>query len=394
MKREEIEKLLGGYATGTLTGSERDALFQAALEDQNLFDELAGETALKELLEDPDARAFLLQALPEEPEQHNVRWNAWRWASAWSAAAAVVVVGAVLLRTPAPQVPAASNLASLKTVAPREENADQIAPLPAAAQKKPELKTRTAASASSGLARPASPSPERVPNAVLPAPSPPAAAAPPVVNQERAETAKSLPAPIAPASTPPKQADAVTLTVAAGTLKEASSESKAGARQLFYSSPEQATALVESRETLQRSKLAGVSVGTVPVFRYTLVRRLPDATFAETDPSTLFHAGDALRIIVETNSPGFVAVWEDGRALANLPVLARTKYTIPSEGAIDLYGPPGDRKLLIVFSRRSENRPAALSSAVLVEQSGEHATYVAEPHRVPRVSFEIPLNYR
>ena len=36
MSREEIEKLLGGYATGTLTPGERDALFAAALEDQQL----------------------------------------------------------------------------------------------------------------------------------------------------------------------------------------------------------------------------------------------------------------------------------------------------------------------------------------------------------------------
>ena len=37
MKREDIEKLLGGYATGTLTGEERQALFEAALTDQALF---------------------------------------------------------------------------------------------------------------------------------------------------------------------------------------------------------------------------------------------------------------------------------------------------------------------------------------------------------------------
>ncbi len=34
------EKLLGGYATGTLTGEEREALMQAALHDQALFDAL------------------------------------------------------------------------------------------------------------------------------------------------------------------------------------------------------------------------------------------------------------------------------------------------------------------------------------------------------------------
>ena len=42
----ETERLLGGYATNTLTADERKLLYQAALEDQDLFDELAREQAL------------------------------------------------------------------------------------------------------------------------------------------------------------------------------------------------------------------------------------------------------------------------------------------------------------------------------------------------------------
>ena len=47
MKREHVRKLLGGYATGTLTPDEQQALFEAALNDQELFDALAGEEALR-----------------------------------------------------------------------------------------------------------------------------------------------------------------------------------------------------------------------------------------------------------------------------------------------------------------------------------------------------------
>jgi hypothetical protein len=67
MKREDIRKLLGGYATGTLTAVERQALFEAALDDQELFDALAKEEPLRELLEDPAARARLLAALDDGP---------------------------------------------------------------------------------------------------------------------------------------------------------------------------------------------------------------------------------------------------------------------------------------------------------------------------------------
>ena len=63
MSPEDIRKLLGGYATSTLTTEERQALFAAALEDQELFDALAREQSLRDLLRDPAARAELLGAL-------------------------------------------------------------------------------------------------------------------------------------------------------------------------------------------------------------------------------------------------------------------------------------------------------------------------------------------
>ena len=62
MRPEDIRKLLGGYATGTRTAEERQALFEAALDDQELFDALAKEQPLRDLLEDPAARAHLLAA--------------------------------------------------------------------------------------------------------------------------------------------------------------------------------------------------------------------------------------------------------------------------------------------------------------------------------------------
>lgn len=72
MSQDEIRKLVGGYATGTLTEAERKALFAAALDDQDLFDELAREQSLKELLDSPGARTHLTAVLtPPAP-----RWSA------------------------------------------------------------------------------------------------------------------------------------------------------------------------------------------------------------------------------------------------------------------------------------------------------------------------------
>jgi len=60
---KDFEKLLGGYATGTLTEEERKALFEAALDEQQIFNALADEEALKELLEHPESRERLLAVL-------------------------------------------------------------------------------------------------------------------------------------------------------------------------------------------------------------------------------------------------------------------------------------------------------------------------------------------
>ena len=67
MKPGDAEKLLGGYAAGTLTPEERQALFSAALEDQQLYDALVREEPLREVLADPAARAELLDALGIRP---------------------------------------------------------------------------------------------------------------------------------------------------------------------------------------------------------------------------------------------------------------------------------------------------------------------------------------
>src|SRR5580700_2931708 len=77
MSREEIQRLLGGYATDTLSEEERSALFEAALEDQELFDALAKEQALRDVLQDPSARERLIEALDTVREP--IAGRVWHW---------------------------------------------------------------------------------------------------------------------------------------------------------------------------------------------------------------------------------------------------------------------------------------------------------------------------
>ena len=66
MSEHDLEKLLGGFAADTLTPEEKQTLYTAALQDQQLFNALADEQALKELLSDPDVRHRLLASLQQK----------------------------------------------------------------------------------------------------------------------------------------------------------------------------------------------------------------------------------------------------------------------------------------------------------------------------------------
>ncbi len=134
MRREEAEKLLGGHATGTLTGAERRALYEAALEHQDLFEALADEEALRELLADPAARAHLLSALAPRVVP------LWRRPGVLGVAAGLLVAGlaglAVLhgpgeVRTPQPESPRPAPQG--QTAAPAVQAPGPALPAPVAA---------------------------------------------------------------------------------------------------------------------------------------------------------------------------------------------------------------------------------------------------------------------
>lgn len=66
MSEHDLEKLLGGFAADTLTPEEKQELYTAALQDQQLFNAIADEQAFKELLSDPAVRRRLLASLEQK----------------------------------------------------------------------------------------------------------------------------------------------------------------------------------------------------------------------------------------------------------------------------------------------------------------------------------------
>jgi hypothetical protein len=131
MNPEDVRKLIGGYATGSLSEAERKLLFEAAMQDQELFDELAGEHALKEILEEPGARQRLLAAL--EQKSGVVWWSRpWPWMTA-AVTVAIAIIVVVSQRIPPPP-PRPQEIAQV--MKPAEPVAAPPPPQPAPAPRK------------------------------------------------------------------------------------------------------------------------------------------------------------------------------------------------------------------------------------------------------------------
>ena len=147
MSEHDLEKLLGGFAADTLTLEEKQALYTAALQDQQLFNALADEQALKELLSDPDIRRRLLNSLEQKRASaagDSLSWLDWfrrpaglAFAGGLSAAALAVVLGVRIyqdsLRQAAESIATedatpASQSATSQAVEPRAKAKENVAP--------------------------------------------------------------------------------------------------------------------------------------------------------------------------------------------------------------------------------------------------------------------------
>ena len=100
MKDPETAKLLAGYATRTLTADEEKRLFRAAAEDQELFDELADEEDIREVLDDFPLRQRVTRLVAERTEPEPVlkrlfSFTPWHYAFAGATVAALVFAVAV-----------------------------------------------------------------------------------------------------------------------------------------------------------------------------------------------------------------------------------------------------------------------------------------------------------
>ena len=154
---EQVKHLLGGYATGTLTPEENNALMQAALGDQEIFDAMADDEALRRYLAEPSFRQDLLKATAPRTS-----FKRWAGVAGGVAAAACLVTAYLWVSRPVP-VALPVQMAASRPVLRREP---APAPAPAVPAKSPKAKVLPRrAEALASTAKSAAPEPKVPPAA-------------------------------------------------------------------------------------------------------------------------------------------------------------------------------------------------------------------------------------
>lgn len=352
MSNEEVRKLLAGYATNNLTEAERKSLFEAALNDQELFDALHEEQALKDLLDDPVSREQIRHALEEKtPAPARAAWwtRWWAWTGAATAVAAVVLTFAITrwngfeankefaslnARAPAAATPAPGAATNAPPVVKSEPAAATPAPVAKPREKsssdsktveqlRASKRVRDSNSFGAMRARPANERTDQIALAAPPAagraggaaaPPPPAVSA-----QEQAQVIAQAPAP-APAQL----------------QSDVQNRSQQAQTQVVDGLPDQVQTQARGAQLAASTALLK---STIAPMSYSLLKLNSDGTYQALPPNADLSAGDSVRLAVVPTTSGYLSLLREdpsgewGRiypqARPGVPVIANANYTIP-----------------------------------------------------------------
>ncbi len=391
MTREEARKLLGGYATGTLSAEEQQALFEAALDDQELFDELAREQSLRDLLADPVVRSSLVAVL-DEPRPKP--WYARGWVVASLAAAVPALALLFVLATrPAPPVTTVAKLESAppgpSLPSPAGQQAPPAAPPPVPRESKriapptptPSVRETLADKADAGIRlNKAEAAAEERPNVA------------PLAAPERGAVGGALPAPrtrigsqmvsSAPAAAP--SAQALFFNSFRQDVQSAQDQSK-------QAEPSQAAPV---QQQLRMATTSGAVQAFVPVnlgVGYTVMRRDTGGEFV---PVSELEPGDTAAIRLVPNARGHLTVTASGsgtqREVLSVDTAPMASYTTAPLR-------PGESQVSVVFARQPQAVLDRVSTQNLVETAPNQTTYVVNVQSNPppgEVAFTITLKYK
>lgn len=412
MKFEDAEKLLGGYATDTLNEAERRALCEAALSNQDLFNALADEEALKELLSDARCRRQLLSLLQPKKEPVWRRFAVWigrpsSWAVAGSLAMVLLITG-LLVEMNRSTRPAAVALRRVEGPAETAQKPVATAPVQPAPREEKQVARKRAAVPEPEAAPEPAPAREALAAEKTEAPAPaPAAAPPPPPAQPQAVAQAPAAAPEAPPPASKELAASGFRALPQTARREMSrmplgeQEARADARTLFYASMgflARGGAADRAAPTAAALRSKAARSAAPLGLRYSILRRGAGGQFSSIEPDTLLRPGDAIRLSVEVNQNGYISLERPGAAgVPRMRVEPGARYVLPPEGAITLGQQPGQEKLLLVFSREPQAQPEEAARRPIVEKvAAENAVYVVDIAGRPaaRLSVEVTLAYR
>ena len=312
MPQRDLEKLLGGFATNTLTPEERSQLYKAALQDQQLFNAMADEQALKELLSDPAVRRRLLEALKRLNTSEaggSLPWWAWfkRPAGLAFAGGLAAVIFALAFGTRIYQESLDRAAQSTTTEDAKQARPSGQAPQSADSPQSPDAKSRLNAKA------PVEPTKRErsAPTTEEQYPAANAARDNAVPLRERDESRKQAQAPLTAPGKIAEQATALAdkklsagLQAPPATPAPAAAPAagvaapKKSARALFYGEP---SPRADTGSLAQESKQAKHLGQVKPLgLRYSFVTRGPDGQSREVSAAIAAGSKEPVRITVET----------------------------------------------------------------------------------------------
>jgi len=415
MKREDIQKLLGGYATGTLTEEERQALFAASLDDQELFDALADEEALKQLLADPGYRQELVADLRESNVSLGEKLASW-WRRplplALAGGVAAIALGFILLQpvfrsagtvdvAMRQEAPVPESITEKEVAAPEvkteaaaggrmraQSDADRAAPVRGVAEAPARAKRKAAEPSEEAEAQfAATPPPPPAPTKARPQPAGTETPAVGEVTARDIEDALEESAGKTVEAGQLQMAESRQEGIAAGLADEAAPQSNYARRVMRAANePAPAAAAREDGGVLEATAPLAKSRGTAVPLQCTVERRGAGGLFAGIDPGGALALGDVVRLSVRVPGPGQVYVAEltggsQWRLLFSGPATRSGPIRIPEQGGLTPPERTGDRTLAILYSREPLSLPEVGYTGALDKSAAD-------------LSAELVLRYR
>jgi hypothetical protein len=329
-KFEGPGKLIGGFASGNLSEREKEALFDAAIHDQELFDALMDEQALKDLLDEPGVKAELIESLqPKVTLLGRIKSflaTPVAWGTLGAAATAAILLVVILPTTRKADV--ASQTAQVR---PEETEAKKLVVQPRAATQ-PNPRDQQAPS-SPRAEQPGNERREPLPVVVR--------------EQEKREQAGGQAQP--PSPKPEQQAQA---------------QQERDRQQQLPAPPMQTPATQQLPQVIRQQPVPAASVaavGQVLAVDYTLLRRVADGSY---QTATAVRSTDAVRLQVMPSESGYISLFRrsaDGlmTTMAGAqPVTRGQVVQVPQQGSLQ----PGEAAYVLIFSRDSVSTDASKSA--------------------------------